>query len=191
MDNTTPANTLAENIRSAASPCFMTGTAGQSLADVLSAALTDASGQPLNGSSGLPMSLSTADYVFFVFDGSKFLAVGSSASATLTGRRYLLAIEKTELLALLNSTVSPAPARGQQPSGTAGTAAARRAQHADGVWTFPVMIGGATGIESITLDDVQRASTGESWYDLQGRRLADRPTTKGIYLKGGRAVVVK
>ena len=42
-----------------------------------------------------------------------------------------------------------------------------------------------------------RLSTGEvtfdpnAWYDLNGRRLAGKPTTKGIYINGGHKVVIK
>jgi hypothetical protein len=31
----------------------------------------------------------------------------------------------------------------------------------------------------------------DGWYDLQGRRLEAAPTTKGVYLKNGKKVVVK
>jgi hypothetical protein len=30
----------------------------------------------------------------------------------------------------------------------------------------------------------------EKWYDLNGRQLQEKPTQKGVYLNGGRKVVV-
>ena len=43
----------------------------------------------------------------------------------------------------------------------------------------------ATGIS------VMKADARADWYDLQGRRLDTRPTTKGVYINGGRKVVMK
>ena len=45
-----------------------------------------------------------------------------------------------------------------------------------------------TGIESLT----PTLSEGEgAWYTLDGRKLNGKPTAKGIYINGGRKVVVK
>ena len=43
----------------------------------------------------------------------------------------------------------------------------------------------ATGIS------VMKADARADWYDLQGRRLDTRPTAKGVYINGGRKVVMK
>jgi hypothetical protein len=135
-DNSASANALAATIRDDASPLFMTGTAGQSVGDVLSAAL-----------SGTTLSQNAGDYVFFLFDGTQFIAVSTSATSTLSGRRYLLAVDKLQLLRLLNDNGSAA-ARSQSAA-----APARRLSVTDGVWAFPLLLGGddgqTTGIDSM------------------------------------------
>ena len=47
----------------------------------------------------------------------------------------------------------------------------------------------ATGVETVQRStfNVQR----ESWYTLDGRKLSGKPTTKGVYVNGGRKVVIK
>lgn len=49
--------------------------------------------------------------------------------------------------------------------------------------------GDITGIVSVNADDKMVAPKG--WYDLQGRRLSGRPTTRGLYIYQGRKVVIK
>lgn len=49
--------------------------------------------------------------------------------------------------------------------------------------------GDITGIVSVNADDKMVAP--EGWYDLQGRRLSGRPTTRGLYIYHGRKVVIK
>jgi hypothetical protein len=48
--------------------------------------------------------------------------------------------------------------------------------------------GGSAGIENIeyTID-----SQSGAWYTLDGRRLSSKPTKKGVYLQGGKKIVVK
>ena len=175
-DNSADANALAAEIRAAASPLFMTGTAGQSVADVLRAALTDAAGNPLLDSNNLPLSLDAADYVIFLFDADKFVPVAASASSQLTGRRYLLVVDKLTLLSLLNA---PAPG-----------SSARAASRTDRVWTFPLMIGGNdTGITNLTIDT--DSPDNGNWYSIDGRRLNTAPRTKGVYIHKDKVVVVK
>ena len=43
-----------------------------------------------------------------------------------------------------------------------------------------------TGIAEIDGND----DTSDKWYDTRGRRIA-KPTTKGLYIKNGKKVVVK
>ena len=45
----------------------------------------------------------------------------------------------------------------------------------------------ATGISSATA----RMRQADSWYTIDGRKLQNKPTTKGIYVNGGRKVVIK
>ena len=52
------------------------------------------------------------------------------------------------------------------------------------------------GADNTTAIDVSRVSSltsqlSNSWYTLDGRRLAAKPTTKGLYIFGGRKVVIK
>lgn len=175
-DNSADANALAATIRADASPLFMTGTAGQTVADVLKAALTDAAGNPLLDSNNLPLSLDAADYVIFLFDADKFVPVAASASSKLTGRRYLLVVDKVTLLQLLNGSGSPSPAR-------AASSTSR-------VWTFPVMVGGnSNGITNLTIDT--DSPDNGNWYSIDGRRLNTAPRTKGVYIHKDKVVVVK
>jgi len=50
-----------------------------------------------------------------------------------------------------------------------------------------VFDGNATGIETTKFTD----DANDVWYDLNGRRLQAKPTTKGVYILNGRKVVVK
>ena len=187
-DNSSSANTLAAEIRAAASPLFMTGTAGQTVADVLRAALTDAGGNPLLDSNNLPLSLDAADYVIFLFDTDKFVPVAASASSKLTGRRYLLVVDKVTLLQLLNGSASAA--RTRDASATDGlTAASSRADNGSArVWTFPLILGNdATGIISVS----NGQSSTDDWYTIDGRRLQNRPAHKGVYINNGKKTVIK
>ena len=49
-------------------------------------------------------------------------------------------------------------------------------------------IGGMTGIGASPVNSEEVNS--EKWYDLNGRQLQEKPTQKGVYLNGGRKVVV-
>ena len=52
--------------------------------------------------------------------------------------------------------------------------------------------GETTGIESIVLpSDNARTADSEAWYTLLGTRLPAKPATAGVYIHGGRKVVVK
>ena len=44
-----------------------------------------------------------------------------------------------------------------------------------------------TGIETLSHEE---AAAGE-WYDLNGRRLGDKPAMKGVYVRGGKKVIIK
>ena len=48
---------------------------------------------------------------------------------------------------------------------------------------------GVTGIK--TFDEEQKAVSREGWYTLDGRRLTEKPTQKGIYINNGRKEVVR
>ena len=50
--------------------------------------------------------------------------------------------------------------------------------------------GGTTGIVSISKESRSQGVTG-AWYSLDGRKLGGKPTQKGMYIHGGRKVIVK
>ena len=47
--------------------------------------------------------------------------------------------------------------------------------------------------ETTGISDVQRTEPedGNSWYDLNGRKLSQKPTQKGVYIKNGKKVIIK
>ena len=47
-----------------------------------------------------------------------------------------------------------------------------------------------TGIEGVAADKAEADGDG-NWYDLNGRKLNSKPTTKGVYINNGRKVVIK
>ena len=49
--------------------------------------------------------------------------------------------------------------------------------------------GGATGIEDVR--SLMSDGRGDSWYDLNGRRLLQKPTQKGVYMNNGHKVVIR
>ena len=51
--------------------------------------------------------------------------------------------------------------------------------------------GETQGIGEIRLSTGEVTFDSNAWYDLNGRRLAGKPTTKGIYINGGHKVVIK
>jgi hypothetical protein len=50
-------------------------------------------------------------------------------------------------------------------------------------------IGGTTGIEDVR--GLMSDGRGDKWYDLNGRRLQQKPTQKGVYLNNGRKVIIR
>ena len=61
-----------------------------------------------------------------------------------------------------------------------------------GVKGFTLSFGGEDGIEEVPeVNALEKESMNSQWTDLNGRRLSGMPTAKGIYIMGGRKVVVK
>lgn len=56
---------------------------------------------------------------------------------------------------------------------------------------FVINFGEESTAVTTPLHDRKGQVDGASWFTLDGRRLSGKPTTKGIYLSGGRKVVVK
>ena len=52
--------------------------------------------------------------------------------------------------------------------------------------------GETTGIKSLSPDpSPSREGSAGAWYSLDGRKLSGKPTHKGLYINGGRKVVIK
>ncbi len=49
----------------------------------------------------------------------------------------------------------------------------------------------ATGIDNLTLNSQLPTLNSDTWYTLDGRRLSGKPTTKGIYLRAGKKVMIQ
>ena len=47
----------------------------------------------------------------------------------------------------------------------------------------------ATGIQSIAKEQIDNDS--DAWYSLDGRKLMEKPTTKGLYINNGKKIVIK
>ena len=52
-----------------------------------------------------------------------------------------------------------------------------------------IVFGETTGVEELKSSRTEELN--EGWYDLNGRKLSKKPTTKGIYIKNGKKVVIK
>jgi hypothetical protein len=75
--------------------------------------------------------------------------------------------------------------------GTQAIAAHRCILTVSPVYTAPVL---TIGTETTSLSPVpspSREGSSQRWYTLDGRKLNGKPTQKGIYVNGGRKVVVK
>jgi hypothetical protein len=57
--------------------------------------------------------------------------------------------------------------------------------------SIDMQLDSTTGIDAVINDNGEMMNDNEGWYDLNGRKLAGKPTTKGIYVKNGRKVVIK
>ena len=57
--------------------------------------------------------------------------------------------------------------------------------------SIDMQLDSTTGIDAVINDNGEMMNDNEGWYDLNGHKLAGKPTTKGIYVKNGRKVVIK
>ena len=102
---------------------------------------------------------------------SGFIAATTTGNVLPAGTTVLF-IEKFGLLRLLNDpaaySFTPAP----------------------GYRSIPLNTGGET-TEITTTDYTDLTDKADVWYRLDGRRINDKPTTKGIYINKGKKRVVK
>ena len=52
-------------------------------------------------------------------------------------------------------------------------------------------MGGETDIEEVRSEEVESEKWADTWYDLNGHQLQGKPTQKGVYIHGGKKVVIK
>ena len=71
----------------------------------------------------------------------------------------------------------------------------RRPEHPGGINAFVLNFdnGETTGIDNsqLTTTNYANFTNDNVWYSLDGRKLSDKPTAKGIYIYNGRKVVIK
>ncbi len=56
--------------------------------------------------------------------------------------------------------------------------------------TLHIVIDNSTGIDEI-MDDANKGTRDDSWFTLDGRRLSNKPTQKGLYISNNRKVFIK
>ena len=122
--------------------------------------------------------VSASDAIFFVLTNGKFTRVSVSADDLAENANpaksglLLFVLTKWEYMNMSSG------------SGSSGQAGA-------GSRTIGIGEGGATGISPIENEELRIKSSAGAWYDLQGRRLNGKPTTKGLYIHQGRKAVMK
>ena len=122
--------------------------------------------------------VSASDAIFFVLTNGKFTRVSVSADDLAENANpakpglLLFVLTKWEYMNMGSG------------SGSSGQAGA-------GSRTIGIGEGGATGISPIENEELRIKSSAGAWYDLQGRSLNGKPTTKGLYIHQGRKVVMK
>ena len=122
--------------------------------------------------------VSASDAIFFVLTNGKFTRVSVSADDLAENANpakpglLLFVLTKWEYMNMGSG------------SGSSGQAGA-------GSRTIGIGEGGTTGISQIENEELRIKSSAGAWYDLQGRSLNGKPTTKGLYIHQGRKVVMK
>ena len=122
--------------------------------------------------------VSASDAIFFVLTNGKFTRVSVSADDLAENANpakpglLLFVLTKWEYMNMGSG------------SGSSGQAGA-------GSRTIGIGEGGTTGISPIENEELRIKSSAGAWYDLQGRSLNGKPTTKGLYIHQGRKVVMK
>ena len=56
--------------------------------------------------------------------------------------------------------------------------------------TLHIVIDNSTGIDEIMVD-ANKGTRDDSWFTLDGRRLSNKPTQKGLYISNNRKVFIK
>ncbi len=122
--------------------------------------------------------VSASDAIFFVLTNGKFTRVSVSADDLAENANPA---KPGLLLFILTKWEYMNMGSGSGSSGQAGA----------GSRTIGIGEGGATGISPIENEELRIKSSAGAWYDLQGRSLNGKPTTKGLYIHQGRKVVMK
>lgn len=122
--------------------------------------------------------VSASDAIFFVLTNGKFTRVSVSADDLAENANPA---KPGLLLFILTKWEYMNMGSGSGSSGQAGA----------GSRTIGIGEGGTTGISPIENEELRIKSSAGAWYDLQGRSLNGKPTTKGLYIHQGRKVVMK
>lgn len=122
--------------------------------------------------------VSASDAIFFVLTNGKFTRVSVSADDLAENANPA---KSGLLLFVLTKWEYMNMGSGSGSSGQAGA----------GSRTIGIGEGGTTGISPIENEELRIKSSAGAWYDLQGRSLNGKPTTKGLYIHQGRKVVMK
>lgn len=122
--------------------------------------------------------VSASDAIFFVLTNGKFTRVSVSADDLAENANPA---KSGLLLFILTKWEYMNMGSGSGSSGQAGA----------GSRTIGIGEGGTTGISPIENEELRIKSSAGAWYDLQGRSLNGKPTTKGLYIHQGRKVVMK
>ena len=139
-------------------------------------------------SNGVPAGVTSKDgYVTFVGLYSPFSTEGEDATKLYLGHDNTLYYPSSKMtigsfrayFQLLGGLTAGEPENGKQ-----------------GIRAFELNFGEETGIHSISEDSVypeysERSEYSVTWYSLDGCKLMQKPTQKGMYIGGGRKVMIK
>lgn len=115
--------------------------------------------------------VSASEYIAYVLTGGLFKSVDVKASDMIKKDVCLLFIPKWDMLMKKNT-------------GTTNS----------GVRSIGIGDGNATGIlavQTTPAPSLLRMGNAAQWFDLQGRKFQDEPTSKGIYIYKGKKVIIK
>ncbi len=59
------------------------------------------------------------------------------------------------------------------------------------VWKSAATPGATTGINELSIENLELIDSHDAWFDLSGRRLSGQPSAKGIYIHNGHKKIIK
>ena len=126
--------------------------------------------------------LEVNDYIAAIYMGESGVEslLSGSATATSTPTAYKDFVLYKDEFVLAGAAVSVAAGHAYLPAAVAPVGANTRGITEGG--------DGTTGIDGISNDDSQADG---DWYDLNGRKLGSKPKAKGVYILGGKKIIIK